>query len=139
MRLQVELSAGELIDRITILELKTKRLAPPQRTQAAESLERLRAIRDHTVQYSSELELYTKALRKVNQQLWDAEEALRRYEQLQSFGARFVLVARSVYQANDRRAALKQAIDVLCRSDVQEFKSYALPSIRDHGTSDGLD
>lgn len=71
----------------------------------------------------------TAALRLVNRELWDVEEALRRCEQRRRFGRHFVSLARAVYRANDRRAALKRRVDELLGSELFEHKSHTLPAV----------
>jgi len=127
MRLQLEVSPGELIDRITILELKAERLPEAHRKRVASDLKRARRVSERALAPLQRLHQLTNALRAVNQELWEAEEELRKCELRQDFGDRFVELARTVYVANDRRAALKSKIDSMFDADVREFKSYALP------------
>jgi hypothetical protein len=73
---------------------------------------------------SVELASLTEQLRAVNRELWQTEEKLRLCERNRTFGVRFVKLARTVYTANDRRAALKRCIDVLVGSEIREHKYY---------------
>lgn len=127
MRLRLDVSPGELIDRITILELKSERLPEVHRVHALADLARARRIGERALACTPRLQELTQRLRSVNRQLWDAEEALRDCELKQEFGDGFVELARTVYLANDRRAALKSKIDALFDAGIREFKSYALP------------
>lgn len=129
MAILVGLSAGELIDRITILELKALRLPEPTRSAVEQDLAFARAARDRALSPSARLSALSDELRAVNGVLWELEEGLRACEREQRFDAAFVALARDVYRNNDRRAALKRAIDALAGSTSTEHKSYALPSV----------
>ena len=85
----------------------------------------LQAVREAAVPASAELSALTEALATVNAALWDIEDALREAERRRAFGPRFVALARSVYMTNDRRAALKKAINAHLGSALTEEKSYA--------------
>jgi hypothetical protein len=127
MRLSVEVSAGELWDRITILEIKLRRLPKPTPLDLRRELARARRVRDENLAPSPRLRQLADALKAVNQQLWCIEEELRASERAQRFDDHFVRLARSVYLSNDRRAAIKRAIDTLVGSEVLEHKSHPLP------------
>lgn len=129
VRVSVDVSVGELIDRITILQIKTRRLPRDRRADARRALAAARSTRDRFIASSPKLHDLTRALRAANRELWDVEEELRTCERTGRFGPRFVKLARSVYKTNDRRAALKRALDRLLGSDVREQKSYRLPAI----------
>jgi hypothetical protein len=129
VRIAVEISAGELLDRISILELKVERLPEPLRQSVARELNTARALRDRTIPTSARLLDLMNALSDTNRELWDAEDALRVREQSRSFDAHFIDIARRVYLTNDRRAALKRAIDELLGSEPREHKSHPLPDI----------
>lgn len=134
LRILAAISVGELIDRITILELKLTRLtSPAQREHVAAELACLRATRAEHVPASDELDRLTVELTTVNTALWDIEDALRNCERQQDFGEQFIQLARSVYFQNDRRAALKREINLLLGSAIVEEKSYA-----DYGPSGQL-
>lgn len=120
-----ETSAGELIDKITILEIKRQRLADEaKRRNVAAELAVLTAARDAALRPSGELAALAAELKEVNERLWEAEDELRLCEEAQDFGERFVALARSVYQQNDRRAALKRRVNGLLGSRLVEEKSY---------------
>ena len=129
VQLTLEVSAGELIDRITILELKMRRLPRTCRRSLRRELERARALRRLAISPSPPLRKLTQALRVVNRRLWDVEEELRACERAGRFDRRFIELARTVYQANDRRAALKKRLDEMLGSGPREHKSHVLPVI----------
>ena len=119
-------SAGELIDKITILEIKAERITDPVRLgHVRTELAALGATRAAALAQSPPaLTTLTAALKQVNQALWDIEDEIRACERRQDFGARFIALARSVYRTNDRRAALKNEINTLLDSALVEVKSY---------------
>jgi Family of unknown function (DUF6165) len=121
----IETSPGDLIDKITILEIKSERIGDPDKLRNVRvELEALRAARDREILPSEKLATLTAELRTVNEAIWDVEEELRRCEQAGDFGPGFVELARSVYKNNDRRAALKRAINEELGSRIFEEKSY---------------
>ncbi|MDF2234554.1 DUF6165 family protein [Albimonas sp. CAU 1670] len=124
---QVEISPGELIDKITILEIKCERIADPSRRfNVTTELALLVAARDAALPAPAELDELTDALREVNADLWSIEDDLRACEAQGEFGPGFVALARSVYRLNDRRAALKREINLLLGSRLMEEKSHPL-------------
>jgi tetratricopeptide (TPR) repeat protein len=123
--LTVEIAPGELIDKITILEIKLQKISDPvkQRNVHAEC-EALKSVRDRDLGQSEEIAVLTFELQAVNQRLWHVEDEIRLCEQAKDFGPRFIELARSVYQENDRRAALKRRINELLGSRIAEEKCY---------------
>jgi tetratricopeptide (TPR) repeat protein len=127
----VPIAPGELIDKITILQIKAERIADEaKRHNALVELAALAAARACTFPASPELTQLTAQLLSVNQALWDIEDAIRICEREQHFGPRFIELARSVYRQNDRRAALKRQINEMLGSKFVEEKSYASPTTR---------
>jgi hypothetical protein len=121
----IAISPGELLDRISILQLKEARVADPaKRAHAVAELAALEAERSRA-DWPPGTEAVAADLAAVNGQLWDVEDDLRRCEREQDFGPHFVELARSVYRLNDRRTALKNAVNALLGSRLQEVKSYA--------------
>ena len=125
--LLVPIAAGELIDKITILRLKTKRLKRPD--ALANVRRELQALEAVLQEAGPELSIdavlaLTDALQAINTQLWDVEDALRLMEAEQRFGQEFIDLARSVYRLNDERAACKRRINQACGSSLLEEKSY---------------
>ena len=122
----VEVAAGELLDKITILEIKAAKFtdeAKPANVHA--ELATLRAARDASLPATAEIERAVDGLREVNRQLWEIEDEIREHERQKDFGERFVELARAVYKTNDRRAELKREINDLTGSRLKEEKSYA--------------
>jgi hypothetical protein len=121
----VPVSWGELIDKITILEIKNARIADPaKRANVARELAALVAARDAAGTVPPPVAALADELREVNEALWEIEDAIRECEAAGDFSARFVVLARDVYRTNDRRAALKRRINQAMGSDLVEEKSY---------------
>jgi tetratricopeptide (TPR) repeat protein len=119
-------SLGELIDKITILRIKAKRIDEP--TKLANVHRELTLLERSTREdgpSGASINLLTDQLAAVNGRLWTIEDALRACEREGDFGPRFVALARSVYCENDTRAAIKRAINTLANSVLVEEKSYA--------------
>jgi len=122
----VEVAPGELLDKLTILRIKNRRITDPARLQNVRAeLEVLEAARAESLGDSAELADLTAELTKVNEALWDIEDEIRVCERAGDFGPRFVELARSVYHRNDHRAAVKRRINELLGSKLIEEKSYA--------------
>jgi len=125
-RIVIEVGAGELIDKITILRIKAERVTDPEKlANIRRELEMLQRAREQALDDSPALDRLTQELKRVNEALWLIEDDIRRCEQARNFGDRFVQLARSVYQENDRRAALKRRINELTGARIVEEKSYA--------------
>ncbi len=124
--LRVPISAGELLDKLTILRIKAARmLEPEKRANVLRELAALEAIWHDEVPGAAELRDEEAALARVNAALWDVEDALREREAAQRFDAEFVALARAVYRHNDERAALKRNVNLKLGSALIEEKSYA--------------
>ncbi|MBT3359910.1 MAG: hypothetical protein HN403_09825 [Rhodospirillales bacterium] len=121
-----EISVGELIDKITILEIKLANSDDAAKRRNIETeLVTLSATRDGSVADSDELAQLTSALKSVNESLWGIEDDIRDLERAKDFGERFIELARAVYQTNDKRSALKREINDLTGSRIVEEKLYA--------------
>ena len=126
MTLRVPVSPGELIDKLTILEIKLERMSDPaKKANVAKEFDVLSEELAKSVRQSSELTQLHSALKQVNETLWVVEDDIRDCERAQDFGTKFIELARSVYRINDRRAELKKEINLLLNSDLIEEKSYA--------------
>lgn len=124
--IRVEISPGELLDKIAILEIKNERIGDAdKRRNVRIDLASLSETRRRCVLESPALAALTAELKRVNAALWDIEDEIRALERAQDFGARFIELARSVYRQNDRRAALKRQINELLGSGLMEEKAYA--------------
>jgi tetratricopeptide (TPR) repeat protein len=117
-------SIGELYDKITILEIKTKRISDPAKLKNIfKELELLRGLeRDHPLKEAEKA--LVAELKRLNETIWESEEGLRACERDSEFGPDFVDMARNVYKSNDARAALKQRLNKLKSSPLLEEKSH---------------
>lgn len=122
----IPISWGELIDKITILEIKHERLTNPEAlSNVNRELSLLREILQQIGAAPDELETVIDELKEVNEALWEIEDDIRDCERQKDFGDDFIRLARSVYHTNDERAALKKRINILLKSDLVEEKGYA--------------
>jgi predicted nucleic acid-binding Zn-ribbon protein len=119
------ISWGELIDKITILEIKKEYLSHPAALQNV--VNELNLLNDIYASLGEAISAITELkdqLRAVNQTLWNIEDEIRNKERLKTFDDEFISLARSVYITNDRRAQLKKEINILLSSELLEEKSY---------------
>jgi hypothetical protein len=123
---QIPVSWGELIDRITILEIKSEKLsAEAALTNVRDELVLLRTIADPVLATQPAVTRTKSHLRAINERLWNVEDRLREKESVRDFGDEFIELARSVYRNNDERAVLKRKINEALPCGLVEEKSYA--------------
>jgi Family of unknown function (DUF6165) len=123
---ETPVAIGELIDKITILEIKAERFTDAaKRNNVVAELCMLRARRDRAIPQSPRLDALGAQLKTVNERIWELEDSIRDCERRADFGPDFIAVARSIYRTNDERAAVKRQINVALGSDLIEEKSYA--------------
>ena len=123
--LHVPISPGEFLDKLTILEIKSARIADPSKlANVRRELELLRATWAASPLAARDVTALVADLRAVNEALWEVEDRLRDLEAGKRFDAEFVEQARAVYRHNDRRAAIKRELNVALGSDLIEEKSY---------------
>lgn len=126
MLLPLPTAPGEFLDRLTILEIKSERIADAAKlANVRRELELMRATWSASPLAARDVAGPVAALKRVNEALWEIEDRIRLKEAASSFDAEFVELARSVYRTNDRRAALKRELNVLLGSDILEEKSYS--------------
>jgi hypothetical protein len=123
--IQVPVSHGELIDKITILEIKSRRIADAAKlANVRNELDLLNATWANDAAAQTDIADERARLLAVNEALWDIEDRIRLKEKAQAFDAEFVELARSVYFRNDERAAVKREINLKLGSQLVEEKSY---------------
>jgi len=116
------ISIGELIDKITILEIKQKYMTGIKLKNINKEMKLLKNIlQDKNLEINNDL---IKNLKKVNKKLWEIEDNIRIKESNQEFDEEFIKLARSVYIENDKRASIKKEINQRYNSDLVEEKSY---------------
>ncbi|MDE3032523.1 MAG: hypothetical protein KGI56_02565 [Acidobacteriota bacterium] len=125
MSVNLPVSWGEVVDKVTILDIKLSRLADDTKRQ---NVQHERKLLDpwyrRALAAQSGVSDLAQALRAVNESLWEIEDAIRDCERKKDFGPAFINLARSVYRHNDQRAALKRELNLLLDSDLVEEKSY---------------
>ncbi len=124
MLVEIPVSVGELVDKVTILRIKARRIGEAKRANVVRELTLLEEIMARVVPAGAGVAALTTDLEAVNARLWDIEDGKRDCERRQDFGAPFVALARAVYLENDRRAAIKRRINELTGSAIVEEKSY---------------
>ncbi|MDL0433328.1 DUF6165 family protein [Marinobacter sp. TBZ242] len=123
--IKVPVSFGEVLDKITILEIKSERIADPEKVKNVRlELDELSATWDEAVQDQAAIADLRKQLKAVNEELWEIEDDIRDQEAAQDFGPRFIELARAVYVTNDKRAAIKKDVNLALGSRFVEEKSY---------------
>jgi hypothetical protein len=123
--IMTEIGSGELIDKITILEIKSERMSDPTKLKnVRHELTVLLATRDAHLANVDGLAELASQLKAINEALWEIEDDIRACEAQKDFGSRFIELARSVYITNDKRAAVKKQINLLTGAQIIEEKSY---------------
>lgn len=121
----VPISPGELLDKITILQIKAERIDDATKVANVKTeLALLTDIWNKSVDNDTNLDSRAKELKRVNEVLWEIEDDIRDEERNNQFGERFVELARSVYVTNDERADIKKKVNLLLNSTIVEEKSY---------------
>ena len=124
-KILAEISAGELVDKITILEIKKERIT--NKDKLTEIEKELLSLNDTMVKFipdNSQISKFKNNLKDINLQLWDIEDGKRSAEKNNDFGEKFIELARKVYKFNDERAKIKLAINNALGSNIKEVKSY---------------
>ncbi len=124
--LRTPVSAGEVFDKISILEIKLLHSKPgtSARVNVSYELDLLMELVSHLLDSNATLHELFDELRVINKKLWDIEDKIRVCEANRDFGDTFIEIARSVYKTNDERAKVKRKINVLLNSDIVEEKFY---------------
>ena len=118
-------SFGELIDKITILEIKSGRMTDPAKlANVRDELQLLNALWTADPASRTDISAERGELKRINEALWEIEDEIRLKERDQAFDARFIELARAVYHTNDKRAAVKRAINLKLGPRLVEEKSY---------------
>lgn len=124
--MKVEISIGELLDKITILELKLDKIKDKEKlVNIKKEFDELNPLCNELFRiYGGELQVHYLALAKINGKLWDIEDLIRDYEREKRFDKEFIELARSVYKTNDKRSEIKKIINITTNSGLVEEKSY---------------
>ncbi len=124
-QLEIPVAPGELLDKLSILEIKLDRMTGPGKlANVRREYELLDGIWQDAGLETDDIGVLRSELLAVNRRLWEIEDAVRECEREKDFGNRFIALARSVYMENDERAAIKKKINLTLGSDIIEEKSY---------------
>ena len=124
-KIHAEISAGELVDKITILKIKKEKIANKEKlVEIKKELDSLTNTFNKSIKKNINLETLTKELKNINLKLWNIENKKRELEKKQGFGKEFIELARNVYKSNDERAKIKLKINEALGSNIKEVKSY---------------
>ena len=124
-KILAEISAGELFDKITILEIKKAKISNKEKlTDIERELLSLNETVKKFIPDQGNISKYIDDLKNINLRLWDIEDGKRAAEKNKDFGDKFIELARNVYKFNDERAKIKLAINTLLGSNIKEVKSY---------------
>ena len=125
-RIQSEISSGELLDKISILEIKLKKIKDKENLKEInKEYAILKQSQNLNIKLANELKDLFDELKKVNLNLWDIEDKLRICEKNKDFGEKFIELARGVYFNNDSRSKIKSAINKILGSNIKEIKQYS--------------
>ena len=120
-----EVSAGELLDKISILEIKLEKINDKNKqVELKKEYKILKENQNSTIKLEEETKDLFKSLKNVNLKLWDIEDRLRICEKNKDFGKKFIEFAREVYFNNDRRSKIKSEINKISGSNIKEIKQY---------------
>ena len=124
-KILAEISAGELIDKITILEIKKEKISNKEKLKEVnKELISLNETLKKSIDNESKISSFKNDLKNINLKLWDIEDGKRSAEKNNKFDEKFIELARSVYKFNDERAKIKLAINNALGSNIKEVKSY---------------
>lgn len=124
-KILAEISAGELIDKITILEIKREKISDQMKLiEINKELNSLKNTFEKEISDKPKIENFIEELKKINLELWDIEEGKRKAEKNNNFDENFIQLSRDVYKGNDKRAKIKLKINEILGSNIKEVKSH---------------
>ena len=124
-KILTEISAGELLDKISILEIKLHKIKDKESLiEINKEYESLKRVKDSHLKITKELQSLINQLKEINMKLWTIEDEKRICEKNKDFGKTFIELSRSVYLNNDKRAKIKSEINKLLGSNIKEIKQY---------------
>ena len=120
-----EISAGDLLDKISILEIKLEKIKDKaSQEEINKEYKILKEVQNSNVEITEKLKTLLKEIKEVNLNLWNIEDKLRICEKNKDFGQNFIELARSVYLNNDKRSKIKSKINEVSGSNIKEIKQY---------------
>ena len=124
-KILTEISAGELLDKMTILEIKLDKIRDKENLlEVSKEYESLKETKKSNIKLTKDLEKLIIQLKEINLKLWDFEDKTRICEKNKDFGQTFINLSRSVYLNNDKRANIKSKINKMLGSNIKEVKQY---------------
>ena len=121
-----EISTGELIDKISILEIKLEKIKnKASQDEINKEYNILKEVQNSSIEMTEKLKTLLKEIKEVNLNLWNIEDKLRICEKNKDFGQTFIELARGVYLNNDKRSKIKSGINKILGSNIREIKQYA--------------
>ena len=124
-KILIEISAGELLDKLSILEIKLNKIKNPSLLQEIKKeYDTLNKTKNNNINSSNEIDILYKNLKEINEKLWKIENEKRLCEKNSDFNDRFIQLARDVYIVNDKRSKIKLEINKILGSNIKEVKQY---------------
>ena len=124
-KILTEISAGELLDKLSILEIKLNKIKNPALLQEIKKeYNTINEAKNKNINSSNEINVLYTELKKINEQLWEIEDKIRLCEKNSDFKDKFIQLARDVYLKNDKRSKIKLEINKILGSNIQEVKQY---------------
>ena len=124
-KILTEISAGELLDKLSILEIKLSKIKNPALLQEIKKeYNAINEAKNKSINSSNEINVLYTNLKKINEQLWEIEDKIRLCEKNSDFKDKFIQLARDVYFTNDKRSEIKLKINKILGSNIQEVKQY---------------
>ena len=125
MKILSEISAGELLDKITILEIKIDKIKnEDDKKEVLKEYKSLKKTQEENIKFNEEIKKLYDKLKQTNSKLWEIEDKLRIFEKEKKFDKDFIELARGVYFNNDDRSKIKLKINKLLKSNIREIKQY---------------
>ena len=124
-KIQTEVSAGELLDKLSILEIKLNKIKDPiSLNEVKKEYEILNETKNNNINFSKEISILYKDLKETNEKLWKIEDEIRLCEKNSDFKDKFIQLSRDVYFTNDKRSKTKSEINKILGSNIKEVKQY---------------
>ena len=124
-KILVEISAGELLDKISILEIKLEKIEDKNnREEIKKEYTTLKEIQNSSIKFDDKIKELFNSIKVINIKLWNVEDELRICEKNKDFGKNFIELAREVYLNNDKRSKIKSEINKILGSNIKEVKQY---------------
>ena len=124
-KILAEISAGEFLDKLSILEIKLNKIKDPiSLNEVKKEYEILNETKNKNINFSKEIEILYKDLKETNEKLWKIEDEIRLCEKNSDFKDKFIQLSRDVYVTNDKRSKTKSEINKILGSNIKEVKQY---------------